>query len=152
MPYRDVEAEREYHRAYYRRRQEELRQRAKEYYERNREDKLEYAKEYQQTHPEVHQRANQRYQQFHRLERRAMVQNYRTRKRNQFVEKVDLAIVWARDEGICGICQEAADQSDWHLDHIQPLSKGGEHSYRNTQVSHPVCNLRKGAGGACDIN
>jgi 5-methylcytosine-specific restriction endonuclease McrA len=53
--------------------------------------------------------------------------------------------VWERDEGVCGICGTAADLSDWHLDHVVPLSKGGEHSYANTQVSHPVCNLRKHA-------
>lgn len=26
-----------------------------------------------------------------------------------------------------------------------PISKGGEHSYANTQVSHLICNIRKGA-------
>jgi 5-methylcytosine-specific restriction endonuclease McrA len=30
------------------------------------------------------------------------------------------------------------------LDHIIPLSKGGEHSYRNTQLLCRACNLAKG--------
>lgn len=54
------------------------------------------------------------------------------------------SIVWSRDKGICGICGESAVESDWHLDHIVPLSKGGPHIYENIQVSHPQCNLRKG--------
>jgi 5-methylcytosine-specific restriction endonuclease McrA len=28
-----------------------------------------------------------------------------------------------------------------------PLALGGEHSYANTQVAHPLCNLRKGSRG-----
>ena len=53
-------------------------------------------------------------------------------------------LVWESQGGICGICLEPADPNDWHLDHRIPLSRGGEHSYANTQVSHPRCNLRKG--------
>lgn len=67
------------------------------------------------------------------------------RKRGQFVEVVDPQVVWERDEGICGICHLPAERDDFHVDHVIPLSKGGEHSYANTQVSHPPCNLRKGA-------
>lgn len=29
------------------------------------------------------------------------------------------------------------------IDHIQPLSKGGRHSYINTQLAHLHCNLVK---------
>jgi 5-methylcytosine-specific restriction endonuclease McrA len=69
----------------------------------------------------------------------------RARKRGQFVEKVYRSKVFRRDAGICGICHEAVDPLNWHLDHIQPLARGGEHSYANTQVAHPACNQRKSA-------
>jgi len=55
-----------------------------------------------------------------------------------------------RDHRICGICdlQIAAEYDDRRympsLDHIVPLSKGGEHSYANTQPAHLLCNIRKG--------
>jgi 5-methylcytosine-specific restriction endonuclease McrA len=71
--------------------------------------------------------------------------NRRARKLNAFVEAVNRQAVFERDEGLCGICQEAVDPQNWHLDHIIPLSKGGEHSYANVQVTHPRCNQRKGA-------
>ncbi len=61
------------------------------------------------------------------------------------IEDVDRSIVWDRDSGICHVCNQAADPADWHLDHIMPIAKGGEHSYANTAVSHPRCNLSKGA-------
>lgn len=31
------------------------------------------------------------------------------------------------------------------IDHIIPLSRGGAHSYENCQISHLLCNIKKGA-------
>ncbi len=67
----------------------------------------------------------------------------RARKVAQFVEHVDAAVVYQRDNGICGICQQPVPADDFHVDHIVPLVRGGEHSYANTQVAHPSCNSRK---------
>lgn len=67
----------------------------------------------------------------------------RARRRTQMVEFVSPLVVLERDDGVCGICGGDVDPFDWHLDHIVPLSRGGEHSYANTQPSHPACNLRK---------
>ncbi len=61
------------------------------------------------------------------------------------IEPVDRQVVWERDGGICHICHQDADPTDWHLDHVIPLVKGGQHSYANVAVSHPFCNLSKGA-------
>lgn len=46
-------------------------------------------------------------------------------------------------DGVCGICGGDVDPGRFHLDHIVPLSKGGAHTYENTQPAHPACNLRK---------
>lgn len=66
------------------------------------------------------------------------------RMREQFVEQVDRELVLERDGGLCGLCHTPVDPGDWHLDHIIPIVQGGEHSYRNVQVSHPRCNRAKG--------
>ena len=65
-------------------------------------------------------------------------------KKGATVENVDPAVVLKRDEGTCGICREPIT-GDWHIDHIVPLARGGEHSYKNTQAAHPLCNMSKGA-------
>jgi hypothetical protein len=70
----------------------------------------------------------------------------RAHKKRAFVEVVDPRVVFARDRGICGICLTPIDPvSPWELDHKIPISRGGEHSYRNTQPSHRKCNRAKGA-------
>lgn len=63
-------------------------------------------------------------------------------------EDVDPRVVFERDAGVCGICGKEVQSDDWHLDHIIPLAAGGSHTYGNVQVSHPLCNLRKGARAA----
>lgn len=63
------------------------------------------------------------------------------------VERIYRAEVWARDGGKCHICKRQCDPNDWHMEHIVPLSRGGDESYQNVAVSHPACNLRKGVRG-----
>jgi 5-methylcytosine-specific restriction endonuclease McrA len=60
------------------------------------------------------------------------------------VEKFTADDVFARSLGLCGICG-AAVTSDFHIDHIIPISRGGTHTLGNVQLAHPKCNLSKGA-------
>lgn len=69
----------------------------------------------------------------------------RARLREVTVERVSRAAVFERDGGVCGICGNPVDPTNWHLDHIVPLAKGGTHEEANVQVAHPRCNLSKGA-------
>lgn len=69
--------------------------------------------------------------------------NRRARELGQFVEVVDLKVVWERDKGICCLCGLKADVNDWWLEHLIPLSRGGTHQYSNVGVSHPPCNRLK---------
>ncbi len=68
----------------------------------------------------------------------------RAREYNAFVEDVYSLILLELDDGACGICGEDVDPFRYDIDHIFPLSKGGEHSYINTQIAHPSCNYKKG--------
>jgi 5-methylcytosine-specific restriction endonuclease McrA len=70
---------------------------------------------------------------------------YRARKKNApVVEPVSRAKVYKRDKGICGICGKKVSAFHFHVDHVVPLSRGGSHTYGNTQTSHPSCNQKKG--------
>lgn len=67
------------------------------------------------------------------------------------VEKVDPFKVFDRDGWRCKMCGVPTPRAHRglyvddapELDHVVPLSRGGEHSYRNTQCSCRKCNLLK---------
>jgi 5-methylcytosine-specific restriction endonuclease McrA len=69
--------------------------------------------------------------------------NRRARQRHYWVEDVDRQILLKRDAGRCGICGVSVDPTCFDVDHIVPISRGGQHSYANTQIAHPRCNGRK---------
>lgn len=68
-------------------------------------------------------------------------------------ETVDPLKVFARDKWKCQLCGTATpkrlrgtvDMAAPELDHIIPLSKGGDHSYLNTQCACRSCNISKGS-------
>ena len=61
--------------------------------------------------------------------------NYIITELDKFVEKemYELATLRTKQTG-----------QAWHVDHIQPLSKGGRHEVKNLQVVPAVWNLKKG--------
>jgi 5-methylcytosine-specific restriction endonuclease McrA len=85
--------------------------------------------------------------------RRQLRQKVRARLKTVSVENVVAIKVFMRDGWrcqLCGIRLKSKDRGTFkdfapELDHIIPLSKGGEHSYRNTQCACRKCNSEKGA-------
>lgn len=62
--------------------------------------------------------------------------------------------IFDRDGWTCQICGKAVDRNakapnpkSATIDHIIPVSKGGEHSRRNVQCAHLSCNSRRGNRG-----
>lgn len=75
----------------------------------------------------------------------------RVRMKSATIEKVNPLEVFERDGWICQLCgysvsklmdPKLGDMAS--LDHIIPISKGGQHSYANTQLAHLSCNISKG--------
>ena len=67
-------------------------------------------------------------------------------------EPISRAVVYERDGWTCGICLEPVDPAlrgpnpmSASLDHVKPLSRGGDHLYSNVQCAHFLCNSLKGA-------
>lgn len=70
---------------------------------------------------------------------------------------ISLKKLYERDGGICHICGELTDWDDFRLvngkkcslrnypsiDHIVPVSLGGEHSWKNVALAHIKCNSAK---------
>lgn len=117
-----------YQREYYDANQETLRQDAIQRYNRNRIARKE---------------STRRYREANRDRARVWYDTRRARKHEAFVESVERLVVLERDDGVCGICGEDVDPFAFHVDHIIPLARGGEHSYGNVQVAHPRCNMSK---------
>lgn len=75
----------------------------------------------------------------------------RARLKKARVESVDPFKVFDRDGWRCQICHRTTprrlrgslNDNAPELDHIVPLARGGEHSYRNTQCACRKCNSRK---------
>jgi 5-methylcytosine-specific restriction endonuclease McrA len=61
----------------------------------------------------------------------------------KYVEDVDRRVVWDRDEGYCRHCKMFVPFEDFEVDHIIPMSKGGDHSYSNVQTLCTPCNRSK---------
>jgi 5-methylcytosine-specific restriction endonuclease McrA len=55
-------------------------------------------------------------------------------------------VIYARDGGICMKCGRHVTSKNFHVDHIIPLSAGGnEWDLSNLELSCPECNIQKGA-------
>ena len=54
-------------------------------------------------------------------------------------------VVYERDGGICMKCGRRVLKKNFHVDHILPISQGGEEwDLNNLELSCPECNLQKG--------
>lgn len=78
----------------------------------------------------------------------------RARKLNATTEIFLRTEIFDRDKWVCQICHKKVnkklkypDPMSASLDHTIPLSRGGAHSRKNTQLTHLVCNEKAGVGG-----
>ena len=69
----------------------------------------------------------------------------------KYIEHVDITKLFFRDNGHCKICGKKLNLKRKFphslaitIDHIIPVSKKGEHSYRNVQLACLACNMQKG--------
>lgn len=72
-------------------------------------------------------------------------------------ELINRTKVFNRDGWNCGICRKPINRRlkpphpmSASLDHIQPMSHGGNHTYVNVQAAHHICNSLKSNRGSGD--
>lgn len=87
----------------------------------------------------------------YRARKAEAAQRRRAAKAGATIERFTHAEVFERDGWICQLCGDPTDCTaifpdplSPSLDHIVPLSRGGEHSRANTQCAHLSCNIQKG--------
>jgi 5-methylcytosine-specific restriction endonuclease McrA len=102
----------------------------------NNPDKVKEARaRYIARHPEV-------------LQASARVRKHRRRSREasagEFTRK-ELQQLWHRVPHRCAVCEVKITIKNRHVDHIQPLSRGGRNVIANIQFTCSGCNLKKGS-------
>ena len=125
---------------------EAARQRARDWAQANQQRHRENGRQWRERNRAKQQKSAREWAARNRERGNAHWHAYRARKLAAHVEHVDRDLVFVLADGVCGICGTSADPWSFHVDHIVPLSKGGAHSYANTQPAHPACNWRKNAG------
>lgn len=113
----------------------------KEYNQMNFEKKRIQSKAWHENNREQSRASKKRYSDKNRL----MWRLYSFNRRNKMKvvgEKIKLEDISNWDSRECGVCSQYIEDS-YHLDHIEPLSKGGAHAVSNIQLTHPICNLKK---------
>ena len=59
---------------------------------------------------------------------------------SDYIEKL-----YKEQKGKCYYCGCSLKEEGYHIEHMMPLSRGGEHSLKNVVLSCPTCNFSKGS-------
>ena len=59
------------------------------------------------------------------------------------ISRTKWAILFSEQGGCCAGCFKPLGE-DVHVDHVNPLARGGEDRFENLQLLHGACNLEKG--------
>lgn len=78
---------------------------------------------------------------------RAVKQNYKHKRRAQEATELSWSALRTWTDGQRKVCYWCGTKtaSGYHVDHYQPLSKGGRHELSNLVIACAPCNLRKSA-------
>lgn len=137
---------RAYNQAHYQLRKERILARKKAYRQENQERIRQYGRDHYWDNRDYYLKHSQEYAKANPDKMIEYVTRRRARKYgSKLYQIINRQLVFERDKGICWLCNLPVDPVKWELDHIVPLSKGGEHNYSNIAVAHRSCNARKSA-------
>lgn len=104
--------------------------------------------------PECRVAYRREYKRRNRDKIRATRKDQKMKRRDAFVEHVDINAIYKRDRWTCQLCGKRVNKNlnyphplSASLDHVIPISKGGRHMPANVQLAHWRCNVSKGALG-----
>lgn len=69
---------------------------------------------------------------------------FKKRGKTRFTTTARRRVIFERDLATCYICKKSVDFTDFHLDHLIPVAKGGSSEPKNLAVACPQCNRRRG--------
>lgn len=117
------------------------------YQERNRDHLNQKNREWRQANRESHRRSKANYRNANRERHRAWSNSYRSKKAGQLGEwklpEVQFINLLFETYPYCYYCSCSLSEG-YHIEHKNPLSRGGLHEPRNIRLSCGSCNVRKG--------
>lgn len=121
---------------------------ARRYREVNPERKAANARRWRQAHKEQNREINKRWRKENADKWHAIAREnhrwFRTRREGGEVYEVterDLTRLLRRQDGLCAYCHTVP--GEWHVDHVIPLTRGGQHSIGNLAWACGRCNRSK---------
>lgn len=57
----------------------------------------------------------------------------------------DVGLLWNKQDGNCHYCNSSLNDYGWHIEHVNPLSRGGSNGHENIVLACVTCNLSKGS-------
>lgn len=152
MPLKDKEKLKVYRKAYLLANKERTKLVIAEYYQKNRAKLLANRKAHDKSHAEERKIYFKNYRQTHQEQKRLDSRKRKVLKRGNAHEPYRDSYVFERDGWICQLCGQKINKRlkypnprSKSIDHIIPLSKGGNDSPMNVQATHLRCNVGKHA-------
>lgn len=126
------------------------REKRRQHYRANRQSYIDRAAKWSKANPEKMKLARRNWRLNNMEYMNTLGANYRARKRGTISEKYNRLIVYEEHGGNCGICHKLILKVYKHphpesftIDHIYPLSLGGQDIISNLQPAHFKCNSGK---------
>lgn len=139
--------------SYYERNRFDISEKSKIYYKENRDVVLDRVKRYREKNPEKIKELRKKIYARDPAAAKAAAKNDKHNRRAAKaggVSNKELRIWQDKQQKVCYWCGEKCDK-EYHIDHYEPLSKGGEHELDNLVIACPRCNLQKSAKDPLDF-
>jgi 5-methylcytosine-specific restriction endonuclease McrA len=148
---RCLDCDRERIKAWKQKNQERVKGYGRGYRKANRAILNERNRRWSESNPEKDRLIHKKWRSANKDKKRAENHRRRARKLGCSISPADLTEVVERSGGLCGLCRSYVPEGLRHIDHVVPLSAGGQHCQDNLQLLCALCNLRKGTRRPEDV-
>ena len=126
---------------------------AREKYKENREYHLKKSKRWREENPDRKKKNAAMWEEKNKHKRKMYKQRRRAAEANAEGEfhSDDILKIFDMQRGRCGICSKKRKLKEMHVDHIEPLSRGGSNWPKNLQMLCKKCNLSKSSKDQIDF-